>query len=90
MLEALKLSREPRADIELAKRYIVGVIGDLQRRKKAKEEKALVESNKHTFASNQAREPSAGRHPTLQTSSNVQAHASNGKDGSLSLCSNSG
>jgi len=90
MLEALKLSREPRADIELAKKYIVGVIGDLQRRKKTKEEKALVESNKHTFASNQAREPSAGRHPTLQTSSNVQAHANTGKDGSLSLCSNSG
>lgn len=90
MLEALKLSREPKADIEMAKKYIVGVIGDLQRRKKTKEEKTLVESNKHTLADKQARGPDAGEHPPLQTSPNASAHASTGKDGSLSPCSNTG
>lgn len=83
MLEALKLSRESKADIEMAKKYIVGVIGDLQRRKKMKE-KALVESNK------QAEGPNTSKHPPLQTSPNVAAHASTGKDGSLSPCSNTG
>lgn len=36
MLETLKSSPEPRADVELAKKYIVGVIGGLNRKKKTK------------------------------------------------------
>lgn len=67
MLDALKHSPAPTAEIEMAKKYIVGIIGDLQRRKRIKEEKALLESSKHTFASNQARGPGAGRYPALQT-----------------------
>ena len=55
MLAALKDSREPRAEIEQAKKYIVGVIGDLQRRKKMKEMAAL-----------QANGPSSRWHPPLQ------------------------
>lgn len=36
MLEALKSSPEPKAEIEYAKKYIVGVIGNLNRKKKLK------------------------------------------------------
>lgn len=36
MLETLKSSPEPRADIEHAKKYLVGVIGGLNRKKKSK------------------------------------------------------
>ena len=100
MLEALKQSPESSADIELAKKYLVGIIGDLQRRKRLKEEKALLESNQqppgaaamasslHTFPSDQAHGPHAGRHPPLQGSSNFR-HGSSGGGGPLTDRSNS-
>lgn len=36
MLEALKTSSEPLADVEHAKKYLIGVIGGLNRKKKSK------------------------------------------------------
>lgn len=36
MLETLKSSPEPKADIECAKKYLVGVIGNLNRKEKMK------------------------------------------------------
>ena len=65
LLAALKDSRAPSAEIEQAKKYIVGIIGDLQRRKKIKE-KAALQSNQHTFASEQANGPSSRWHSPLQ------------------------
>lgn len=41
MLETLKSSPEPRAEVEQAKRYLVGIIGNLNRKKKMKAVNAL-------------------------------------------------
>ena len=44
MLEALKQSTEPAVEKKLAKQYIVGIIGDLTRRKRLEEQKAQQEA----------------------------------------------
>ena len=79
MLDALKRSPESSTEIELAKKYIVGIIGDLQRRKRLKEEKASLQSSQHTFASEQAHGPRAGTHPPLQTFAYAPERALSGK-----------
>lgn len=38
MMDALRMSKEPKADVDLAKKYLSGVIGGLQRKRKQKSE----------------------------------------------------
>ena len=45
MLETLKSSTEPKADIELARKYIVGVIGNLRRKKKMKAQAQALQAS---------------------------------------------
>lgn len=79
MLNALKHSPESHAEIEAAKKYIVGVIGDLQRRKKLKENKDGLQSGQRTSTIEHAHGPHANKHQSLQDLSNPQTFESSSK-----------
>lgn len=71
MLETLKSSPEPRADIEHAKKYLVGVIGALNRKKRSK---AQVLQLPMLASNGQALSPYA---PNMDVAGNIRAGKEN-------------
>ena len=80
MLEALKQSPEPSTEIELAKKFLVGVIGDLQRRERQKEKKALQSNHQgHQGSATASTDPVTASQPVAglhwQASSSTDDYA---------------
>lgn len=75
MIEALKHSTEPRAIVELAKKYLYGVIGSISRKTKEQNEKLLsqdqVQAPPRVTASKKVKSSSATR-------GNMVGHFANG------------